>query len=145
MPFERSPRVFPKETKKSSSASNGFERITPPWVGFRILASSTPKVEKGTVIDYELKLHGIPMKWRTLIEEWDLNRRFVDVQLKGPYAKWHHTHEFERIAGGTLLRDRVVYRIPVGAAGKIAAGWKVRGDVEKIFAYRQEVIAREFK
>ena len=86
-------------------------------------------ITQGTLIDYKLSVHGVPMKWRTLIESWEPGRSFVDTQLAGPYAKWHHTHAFEPMKGGTLMQDRVLYRLPLGALGKGLAHWKVRGDI----------------
>ena len=80
----------------------------------------------------------MPVAWRTLIERWEPDSSFVDTQLKGPYKKWLHTHTFEDLGGGTLMTDRVVYRLPLGRLGKALAGSFVRGDIEKIFAYRQE-------
>lgn len=122
-----------------------LEAITPPWLAFKVLKSSSPRIERGTTIDYELKLHGIPFRWKTAIEEWVPNERFVDVQLKGPYSKWRHTHTFERLGAGTLVRDHVRYRLPAGALGKLVAGWKVRGDVERIFAFRRSAIEKSFR
>lgn len=121
-----------------------LERITPPFLGFRVLGKSTPDIRQGTLIDYRLRLHGLPFKWRTRIDEWRPGERFVDVQLKGPYRKWHHTHEFIPFAGGTLLRDRVIYQLPMGVLGDVFAGWKVSRDVESIFAYRREKIGAMF-
>lgn len=121
-----------------------LEELTPKFLGFRVIGKSTEHVEQGTLIDYRLNLHGFPVKWRTRIEEWSPNRKFIDTQLKGPYAKWHHTHEFVPLAGGTLLRDRVLYKLPLGFFGDAVAGWKVDSDVASIFAFRREKIGRRF-
>lgn len=118
-----------------SDASN-LEVLTPPWMGFRILRSSTEKVGEGTLIDYRIKVRGVPMRWRTRIEQWVPNRCFVDTQLKGPYRYWHHTHTFIPVKGGTLMRDRVKYRLPAGSLGRLVAGRWVSKDVEKIFNFR---------
>jgi uncharacterized protein (TIGR01777 family) len=121
-----------------------LEKITPSFLGFRVIDKSTKKVEQGTHIRYSLSLHGVPIHWESKIDEWVENQRFVDFQLKGPYSKWHHLHEFIPMAGGTLLVDRVRYRLPLGIAGALVAGAWVRSDVRKIFAYRRSVIAKEF-
>lgn len=126
-----------------SSAEN-LERITPPMLGFKVLKKSTKEIQEGTLIDYKLSLRGIPFGWRTKIEEWEPNKRFVDTQLKGPYKLWLHTHEFIPFAGGTLLRDRVRYHLPLGWLGDSAAGWRVDQDVANIFAYRRKVIGELF-
>ncbi len=123
---------------------NNLEEITPPFLAFRVLGTSTPEIGAGTLIDYRLKLNGIPIGWQTRIDAWDPPRRFVDLQAKGPYSLWHHTHDFIPMGAGTLMRDTVRYRLPGGWAGAAAAGWKVRSDVERIFDYRSRKIDERF-
>jgi ligand-binding SRPBCC domain-containing protein len=120
--------------------ARNLEELTPPWLKFEVL---TPEVsmKPGTLIDYRIKIHGIPIRWRTEITEWDPPYRFVDVQLRGPYSLWHHTHTFEEKDGGTLCTDDVRYR-PIGGA---LMNWLfVRGDVERIFNYRQQKLREIF-
>jgi ligand-binding SRPBCC domain-containing protein len=120
--------------------ANNLEDITPPFLSFRVLGLSTPDIGAGTLIDYLLKLNGIPINWQTRIDAWDPPRRFVDLQAKGPYALWHHTHEFVPLGEGTLMRDTVRYRLPAGWLGALAGGSKVACDVERIFDYRSRKI-----
>lgn len=127
------------------SAASNLETITPPFLNFRIVGVSTPEIQEGTLIEYKLRIHGIPVTWQTRIEEWRPNQRFVDVQLRGPYKKWHHTHEFESIRGGTLMRDRVRYELPGGVIGRLVGGAFVEKDVRSIFRYRQEKISELFE
>lgn len=115
-----------------------LERITPPFLRFSVLAISSPAIGEGTLIDYRLRLRGIPLRWRSRIEAWQPPRGFVDRQVRGPYALWHHTHEFEAHADGTLVRDRVRYRLPLGAAGAAIASALVRRDLETIFTFRRD-------
>ena len=123
---------------------NNLERITPPFLNFHVLSKTTPTIERGTCIDYKLKLHGIPLKWRSVIAVWEPPHRFVDQQLKGPYSHWYHEHGFEKLGAGTLLTDRVTFRPPLGWLGQSAAGWYIRSDVEKIFDYRRRTIDELF-
>jgi uncharacterized protein (TIGR01777 family) len=118
--------------------------LTPEFLNFKILSQSTGEMEKGTLVDYQIKIHGIPVHWQTLIQEWEPGSMFVDTQLKGPYKSWHHTHRFIPMKGGTLLSDRVLYRLPLGLLGGLAAGPMVKNDVKKIFDYRQKVINERF-
>lgn len=127
--------IFPFFTDEKN-----LEKLTPEYLNFKVLKKSTPSIDEGTLIDYRLKLHGFPMMWRTLIESWVPGKKFVDRQLKGPYQLWHHTHEFEEVSGGTLMRDRVLYRLPLGRLGALVSGPFVRSDVTKIFSYRKKVI-----
>ncbi len=122
------------------SKAENLETITPPWLNFRILKKSTPSIQMGTLIDYKLKIHGIPVTWRTHIESWNPDESFVDEQLKGPYTKWHHTHTFEKVAGGTLIHDEVIYRVPGSVFGKAALSSWIRKDVNTIFDYRKNKI-----
>ncbi|HEX3240566.1 MAG TPA: SRPBCC family protein [Solirubrobacterales bacterium] len=122
-----------------------LEAITPPWLGFEV---TTPDVvmRPGARIEYRLKLHGVPVRWRTRIDAWEPPHRFVDVQTKGPYALWHHTHEFESDGpGATILRDRVRYALPFGPLGEIARRLLVRRDLERIFDHRRDAVERLLK
>jgi ligand-binding SRPBCC domain-containing protein len=128
---------FPRETVfEFFSDARNLEAITPPWLGFSIVHQTTDAIEQGTELTYRLRIHGLPVTWRSRIDEWIPNERFVDVQLKGPYAKWHHTHSFHERGTATLIRDRVLYRLPLGWLGHWIGGRFVASDVEKIFAYR---------
>ena len=95
-----------------------------------------------TLIQYRLELHRIPIRWLTRIETWVAGERFVDVQIQGPYRLWHHTHTFEAHDGGTLVRDRVRYALPLGLLGELAHRLLVRRDLERIFDFRQASVAR---
>ena len=118
------------------STPANLEAITPPWLRFRIVHQSTPELREGTELSYRLRIHGLPVTWRSRIDEWRPNERFVDVQLKGPYALWHHTHSFHDSGPDTLIRDRVLYRLPLGRLGQWIGGRFVASDVRQIFAYR---------
>lgn len=122
-----------------------LEALTPPWLGFRILTPAPLPRGEGAVYDYRLSVRGLPLRWRTLIEAFDPGRRFVDRQVAGPYALWHHTHRFEDLpGGGTRLIDQVRYRLGWGPLGRIAHALWVRRDLERVFAYRREAIAARF-
>ena len=132
----------PEQVFPFFAEAQNLNQITPPLLDFKILSTSTEQVEKGTFIEYSLKIHGVSVKWRTLIDVWDPPHVFVDTQLKGPYNHWYHTHEFRKMGSGTLMIDRVQYRVPLSTVGEAVAGSFVLGDVQKIFAYRREVIAQ---
>ncbi|HXQ23087.1 MAG TPA: TIGR01777 family oxidoreductase [Candidatus Acidoferrales bacterium] len=125
--------------------AHNLERITPDFVHFRIVNVSTPELRTGTTINYRLSLHGVPLRWQSRITEWDPPRRFVDVQTRGPYRLWEHTHELAPHDGGTVVRDRVRYALPFGVLGDLIAGRLVARDVRAIFDFRRESIARLFE
>jgi len=118
------------------STPANLEAITPPWLRFRIVHQSTPEPREGTELIYRLRIHGLPVTWRSRIDEWRPNERFVDVQLSGPYALWRHTHSFHDCGADTLIRDHVLYRLPLGRLGRWLGGRFVASDVKRIFAYR---------
>lgn len=126
------------------SSETNLERITPHWLSFKVLGKSTPQIQQGTLIDYRLKLYGLPIRWRTEIEVWEPGVKFVDRQLWGPYSLWHHTHEFTDEAGGTRMNDTVRYKLPLGAFGNFVAGWSVHRQVRDIFEYRSRTIVELF-
>jgi ligand-binding SRPBCC domain-containing protein len=114
-----------------------LEAITPPLLRFAVVTPAPIAMGVGTFIRYRLRLHGVPLRWDTLIHAWEPPRRFVDVQVRGPYRLWHHIHELEPLAGGrTLMRDTVRYALGFGAFGELAHRALVRRDLEAIFAYR---------
>jgi len=114
-----------------------LEAITPDFLRFRILSPLPIAMRPGALIDYQLSLFGIPFRWRSRIEDWEPGRRFVDVQERGPYLRWHHTHEFLAVPEGTLVRDTVRYALPLGPLGAIAHALFVRRQVEAIFDHRR--------
>ena len=126
------------------SDAKNLEFITPPLLQFKILDQNTPTIQKGTIFTYKLKIHGVPIKWKTLIEEWEPHSYFVDSQMKGPYKKWHHTHRFQATHDGTLVEDTVLYRLHFGYLGQLLTGRWVRRDIEKIFSFREKMIASIF-
>ena len=119
-----------------------LEAITPPWLRFRILTPSPIDMREGALIDYRLSLHHVPCKWHTRIDQWIPGRRFIDRQLSGPFSLWEHTHTFESRPGGTLIRDVVAYRMPLGPLGEIARRILIGRDLERIFDYRRDAIER---
>lgn len=121
--------------------AHNLEAITPPWLRFRVLTPAPIAMNAGALIDYRLRLRGIPLRWRTLIHIWEPPDRFVDVQIRGPYRLWYHEHTFESVAGGTLVRDRVRYVVP---GGRLVHDLFVRREVERIFAFRQAAIESRF-
>lgn len=123
------------------SRAENLETITPKSLSFRILTPTPIVMQPGTTIDYELRLFGVPMRWQSLIEVFEPEERFVDVQLRGPYASWRHTHEFaDAVGGGTVIRDRVDYDLPLGPLGSIAHALFVKRQLNAIFEHRQRVI-----
>jgi uncharacterized protein (TIGR01777 family) len=124
--------------------AHNLETITPPFLHFRVLGQSGGEIGTGTLIDYRLRLDGIPIAWQSRIDAWDPPRSFVDAQVKGPYRLWHHTHEFEPLGAGTLMRDTVRYQLPAGWLGTLAAGRRVAGYVERIFDFRSRRIDELF-
>ena len=117
--------------------ARNLEAITPPPLGFRVLTPEPIAMGAGTLIRYRLRVRSVPIGWLTAIREWDPPHRFVDEQVRGPYALWHHTHTFEpRPDGGTLMRDVVRYALPLGALGELAQRLFVARDLEAIFDFR---------
>ena len=122
-----------------------LERITPPELQFNITTPQPIDVRKGALIDYELKLRGIPIKWKTEITQWNPPHDFVDTALNSPYKHWIHLHVFEERADGkeTYMKDVVRYRLPLEPLGDIAHFY-VKKELAYIFDYRRTVIEEIF-
>jgi ligand-binding SRPBCC domain-containing protein len=129
------PRSLDETFAFFSNAAN-LERLTPPWLNFRILTPQPIAMHEGAIIDYRIVLYGVPIPWRTRIDVWEPGVRFVDRQLSGPYLWWHHEHRFEAAAEGTRVIDHVEYVPRVRWLTSVL----VRRDVERIFAHRQAVL-----
>ena len=129
------PRPLPATFDFFSRAEN-LERITPPWVRFRILTPKPIGMKEGITIGYALRIHGIPLRWLTEIEHWKPPYEFVDVQVKGPYRLWRHTHRFSEVEGGTCIVDIVQYALPFGPLGRLVHRLRVAQDLGRIFDYR---------
>lgn len=135
-------RVFPFFSRPENLAL-----ITPPCLGFRLLTPRPVCMETGRVIDYTIRVLGLPVRWRTLITRYDPPRCFVDEQIAGPYSFWHHTHRFTELGGGTRLEDEVRYALPLvlmGPARDLVQAMYVRPALARIFDYRARVISRLF-
>jgi hypothetical protein len=121
-----------------------LERITPAFLRFRIATPRPIEIKPGTVIDYRLRLHGVPFRWRTRIETFEPERSFTDVQLAGPYRRWRHRHDFVDVAGGTEVRDVVDYEMPLGLVGAWARRVFVARSLDRIFDFRRRAVAEIF-
>ncbi len=126
------------------SNHRNLERITPPWLGFRILSASGGPMRVGTRIRYALRLHGIPVSWESRIAEFAPGSHFADEQTRGPYAHWYHRHVFREVEGGVEMTDDVAYRLPLGPLGRLVHWLIVRHQLRAIFDYRTEAIGRLF-
>jgi ligand-binding SRPBCC domain-containing protein len=118
-----------------------LDAITPPWVHFHTVTPAPIEMRPGTLIDHKLRIHGLPVRWRSRITVWEPPARFVDEQVRGPYRLWRHEHVFEERDAGTLVRDRVQYAVPFDF---VVHELFVRRDVEKIFAHRTETLRQRF-
>ncbi len=121
--------------------AGNLETLTPPGLNFHVLTPSPIAMHAGTLIDYKLRVRGLPLKWRSEITVWEPPVRFVDEQRRGPYRKWIHEHRFEEGSRGTLCTDLVRYCVLVGA---IVNRLLVRRDIETIFAFRTAQLRKLF-
>ncbi len=122
--------------------ARNLEEITPAWLNFRILSPEPSAVQAGTHLSYRLRWHGFPVRWVTEIRSWSPPTKFIDVQARGPYRLWHHTHRFQPLEGGTLMRDIVRYVLPLGPVGRLAHTWLVKADLKAIFDHRAAQVSR---
>ena len=134
-----------EEVFKFFSDPRNLQRITPSFLHFEVMTAGPIEMRAGALIDYRLKLRGIPLRWRTQITMWEPPSRFADIQLRGPYAEWVHTHTFEDEDGGTLVRDSVRYRLwgPGFLTGMINRVL-VAPDTKRIFEFRHHALEEIF-
>ncbi|HXA02067.1 MAG TPA: SRPBCC family protein [Cytophagaceae bacterium] len=120
------------------SKAENLHKITPPDLSFKIIAGDSIEMKKGTLINYHIKISGISLEWQTLISEWNPPHSFADTQVKGPYAKWVHTHSFHEENNRTTMHDRVEYRSPGWIFEPLLEYLIVRKKLKSIFDYRQK-------
>jgi ligand-binding SRPBCC domain-containing protein len=139
--LERSQRVEVPVERAFDFYADGdnLEPLTPPWVHFQLITPLPLALDAGTDLDYRLRLHGVPFRWRTRIERWEPPHYFSDTQARGPYRLWAHEHFFEADGeGAAVIRDRLRYALPLGPLGTIAERLFVRRDLERIFDFRAQ-------
>lgn len=119
--------------------SANLELITPPELHFQILTPQPIAMQEGTLIDYRLRLIGIPLRWQACISYWQPPVRFVDEQLRGPYRLWRHTHRFHDVGAETIIEDVVRYRLPFEPFGDVFHPL-VRLQLERIFRFRRSAV-----
>lgn len=115
--------------------------LTPAFLHFAFLTPSPIPMHADARIDYRIRLWGVPVRWATEITRFEPPGLFADVQLRGPYRRWHHTHEFHEVAGDTRMVDRVEYELPLGPIGRLAHGIFVRRSLAEVFDYRARKVA----
>ena len=125
-----------EETFAFFADAGNLQRLTPPWLNFTIRTPMPIAMRAGTEIDYRIRLRGLSIPWRSIIDVWEPGVCFVDRQTIGPYRWWHHEHRFVPVADGTVVIDRVEYAPRVAWVSMPL----VRRDLERIFTYRQEVL-----
>jgi len=126
------------------SDAKNLERLTPAFLHFRVHNAGPTAVHAGTLIDYKLKLFGLPLRWQSRIDSFEPGRQFVDIQLRGPYRSWRHLHEFSDAPGGTQMLDQVDYELPLGPLGSLAHAVFVRRTLGKIFEFRRAQVEELF-
>lgn len=136
--------VSPPELFPFYADAHNLEQITPPLLRFHVTAKEPIRMGEGTIIDYRLRLHRVPMRWQSRITWWDPPHGFRDEQVRGPYVLWRHTHTFEPHSGGSMTTDRVQYIVPGGPLSSWVHDLLVRGDVEAIFRYRATALQKRF-
>jgi len=142
VPFLRSEAIIPlprDEVFPFFAEAENLERITPGSLRFEITSPLPIRMAEGTLIDYRLRIAGIPQRWRSRIQLWDPPSRFSDEQVRGPYKKWLHTHAFEECAEGTRMIDTVEYELPFGFFGRMRNPI-IRRQIRSIFSYRNQKI-----
>jgi ligand-binding SRPBCC domain-containing protein len=129
------PRPLPVVFDFFAKAEN-LAAITPQWLQFQLLTPLPMAMKEDAHLSYSLRVRGFPIEWLTRIERWNPPSEFIDVQEKGPYAFWRHTHRFTESSGGTMIEDLVEYALPFGLLGRLAHRLVVARDLSAIFDYR---------
>lgn len=136
--------LSPEELFPFFAEARNLESITPDSLGFHVLTPAPIEMGEGTRIEYRLRLRGVPVRWTTLIRDWDPPHHFSDFQLRGPYLCWDHHHRFTAERGGTRCDDEVLFRVPGGPLEALVARLFVVPDVTNIFRHRAQILHDRF-
>ena len=131
----------PEEVFPFFADAANLERLTPPSLRFQILTPMPIEMSVGALIDYRIRLQGIPMRWQSEITLWEPPHRFIDEQRRGPYRLWVHEHAFTARDGGTLAKDIVHYAVVGGA---IVQRLFIASQLRGIFEYRNAALMECF-
>jgi ligand-binding SRPBCC domain-containing protein len=128
------------------SSPKNLQRITPEYMGFKILTQNLPeKMYPGMIVNYEVYvLPYVKMNWVTEITQVIDQIYFVDEQRSGPYKIWHHEHRLKEIEGGVLMSDLISYSPPFGLIGTFANKFIIKNQVNQIFQYRETALVSIF-
>lgn len=138
--FHASASAPPNRVFDFFSRPENLAALVPSGMRFKLITPLPIAMRRGALIEYRLRVRGVPIHWKTLISDLREGHSFTDVQLRGPYELWRHRHEFEPSNGGVKMRDRLEFSLPLAPLSNVALPM-VEADVEKIFAYRQTRIA----
>ena len=144
--LDRSQRVAAPAAVVFAFFSNpaNLARITPPWLSFRVHGRLPAELSEGARLEYRIRWTAVTIPWVTRIVKWRPPEEFVDVQEKGPYAAWIHTHRFSENDGVVVMQDHVDYALPFGPLGRLVHRLRVRRQIEGIFDYRRRAIEEIF-
>ena len=133
-----------KQVFRFFADAHNLEKITPPFLGFKVLTPKPIPMRAGTLIDYKLKLHGLPLKWQSRIEWFKRGEGFMDIQLKGPYTRWEHEHRFVDMGDSTKINDKVLYQLPLDPFSRPIHHLFVKSQLKTIFDYRHSAVELMF-
>ncbi len=140
MKFVKESRIAapPETVFRFHESPKALEELIPPWENMRVVEKSG-SLEVGSRVVLEGRVGPMRVRWVAVHTEYDPPRSFVDVQESGPFAEWTHRHScLDDGDGGTLLRDEVEYRPPLGWLGRTFGGWFVRKKLDRMFEYRHD-------
>ncbi|HEV2171877.1 MAG TPA: SRPBCC family protein [Candidatus Binatus sp.] len=130
------------ETFRFFTDPRNLKRLTPEHLNFKFLEPPPSELHVGSTVDYQIRLYGVPVHWRTRIEFVDAPKKFVDVQEKGPYALWRHRHLFRDVGHGrTEIKDQLEYVLPLWPVGEVAYYLFVDRALREIFDFRETELA----
>jgi ligand-binding SRPBCC domain-containing protein len=132
----------PEEVFRFFADAANLEILTPPWLRFNIITPAPIQMQAGTRIEYQLRLHGIPIRWQSAITAWEPPARFIDEQMRGPYRLWIHVHNFRPEGTATIAGDRVRYAV---LGGQLINHFLVAPDLRRIFDYRHKKLLEVFQ
>lgn len=122
-----------------------IEKLTPPWEPVTVVGTPARIDENGSRTTLKISMLGVmPLYWVAEHRNYQPGQSFQDIQISGPFARWCHTHSVEPISEHNCQYiDHVEYAVPLGWLGEFFSRWFVHRKLNKMFAYRHQVVKRE--
>lgn len=100
--------------------TNNLNLISPKFIKSEINYITDIPLIKGSEISLKVKMFVLYNEWIVKISECNPPYLIKDLQVKGLFKHWHHSHKFEETKQGIKMTDEIEFLPPFGFMGYLA-------------------------